>query len=179
MTASDHNDWRTQIAWGAGIWALGTVLFLVLGLTYGADTEVIVAPWAFIAIGKLVAIRVLWKRGTFKNPPIWRVAGLTVAVTLFGVLFKIQHWPLADTLLILGISALVVTYTVHYALKASKRMSDHLKAGWVIVNSGAALIRVEHWSTIANELNYVAIALFWCMVIAYQREQRIAEASQA
>lgn len=179
MTGPDQISWRAQIFWAAGIWALGTVLLFVLGLTYGTDEAILGAFWALIAMGKLVAIRVLWMRGTFRNPPIWRVAALSITIMLFGVLFKIQHWPLADALLILSIAALVITYTAHYALKARKRLSDHLKAAWVIVNFSAALIRVEHWSTIANELNYLAIALFWCMVIAYMREQRNAAPGQA
>lgn len=176
---SERSDWRAQIIWAAGIWGLGSILFIVLGLLYGTSEEVIAGPWVLIAIGKLVAIRVLWIRGMFRNPPIWRVASLSVAVTLFGVLSKIQHWPWADALLILGISAFVSIYTVHYALKRRKRMSDHLKAVWVIINFSAALIRVEHWSTIANELNYLAIAVFWCMVIAYMREQRGSITAQA
>ncbi|MBK9196202.1 MAG: hypothetical protein IPO17_14750 [Flavobacteriales bacterium] len=39
---------------------------------------------------------------------------LAIGVLLMGALFKIQHWPLADALLIIGVTAVVVLYAPRY-----------------------------------------------------------------
>jgi uncharacterized membrane protein len=58
----------------------------------------------------------------------WR-AGLFVLVALFiiGALFKIQHWPIANTLCTISMLGIPVYYAMWYLSKREKGVIDHLK----------------------------------------------------
>ena len=84
---------------------------------------------------------------------------LAIGVLLMGALFKIQHWPLADALLIIGVTAVVVLYVPRYLAKPERRFMDHVKLLLVLSWPTGYLFSVMHWPY-ASVFSYVAAPLF-------------------
>ena len=71
-----------------------------------------------------------------------RVALGTVVI---GLVFKLQHWPMAMALLITGASAIVLLYPFRYAAKSTKAFLDHVKLGLAILWPTSVVFQQMHW----------------------------------
>ena len=171
--AEAYPHWRNRLIWSAGLAVLGLLLAFVITLCHGSDPDLLFGPEVLMLIAQLTAIQVLWKRGSFRSPMFFTLFAMAVGVVLIGALFKIQHWPTADLLLLCGSAGLILIYGLHYLRKRSKRPSDHLKLIWIVCAVSAAIIRVEHLWRFADELAMLAVLLFWSMVGVYAWEQRM------
>ena len=87
-----------------------------------------------------------------------------VGVILLGTLFKIQHWPWADVLLIVGVTAVVSIYIPRYLAKQERRFMDHVKLLLVLSWSTGYLFSIMHWPY-ASVFTYIAAPLLLIWII--------------
>lgn len=70
---------------------------------------------------------------------------VALGTVLIGLVFMLQHWPMAMTLLIIGAAAIVLLYPVRYAAKSEKSFLDHVKLGLVILWPTSVVFQQLHW----------------------------------
>lgn len=74
-----------------------------------------------------LAIYQLIKAGTITKTIYWRLIYLSISITILGALFKIQHWAIANTILVFGLSSIAVIYIFRFLNKRTKSIFDWLK----------------------------------------------------
>ncbi len=70
---------------------------------------------------------------------------VALAVVVVGLVFKIQHWPMAMALVVTGASAIVLLYPFRYAAKSEKTFLDHVKLGLAILWPASVVFQQIHW----------------------------------
>ncbi len=70
---------------------------------------------------------------------------MAIAVLVLGMVFKVQHWPLAMVLVITGAAAIVLLYPFRYAAKPEKGFLDHVKLGLAITWPSSMVMQLMHW----------------------------------
>jgi len=87
---------------------------------------------------------------------------VAIAVLVLGIVFKLQHWPMAMVLVIIGAMAIVLLYPFRYAAKPRKAFLDHVKLGLAITWPSSMVLQLMHWPY-ANVLGLLASAfgLVW------------------
>ena len=123
---SARDNWRRDLTWGAGLTVSGLLLMVLLSFSDGTDQRLMFVPDLLTLIGQMLALRVLWLHGTFRLSLFSRIALGFVAVALIGALFKIQHWPTANVVLVLALGSIAGSYIAHYLRKPRTRWSHHL-----------------------------------------------------
>ncbi len=78
-----------------------------------------------------LAIYQLIKAGTITKTKYWRLLNGAFSIIILGVLFKIQHWVVANYILGFGLGAIVLIYALRFKNKTQKRTFDYLKLMWV------------------------------------------------
>jgi len=84
----------------------------------------------------------LVQEGTFIKNKLFKFCLVAVTITLIGVLFKVLHWPLGNTMIGLGLVTFLSSYTIHFSKKASKNAIDFLKMGWVVCMTVVSILSV-------------------------------------
>lgn len=93
------------------------------------------------------------------------VPGLVVG--LGGALFKIMHWPLANNMLLLGGGALLLGYTIRFALKRPINRNDVLKWLFVVFYCVFALGTIFHLADFFREWAFVSRILLLVTAIDF------------
>lgn len=73
-----------------------------------------------------------------------RLTYFLLAIIIVGFLFKLQHWPLAGTTLIIGYAGIMIIYTIRFLTKKNKLFVDILKLLWVETTAVISLLILLH-----------------------------------
>ncbi|MCW3127014.1 MAG: hypothetical protein JWO03_2672 [Bacteroidetes bacterium] len=119
---------------------------------------------------KLAVIWMMIQDGTLLKSKVYTVLlFLYVPILAVGSLFKINHWPFSDVLLLLGFSAILIFYTVRFILKKQKQFFDILKWCWVTLTCVGAPFKIFHWPY-GGVLWLVAMLLLFILMCYYLYE---------
>ena len=58
---------------------------------------------------------------------------IAIIVLIFGVLFKIIHWPFAHNLMLLGGASIGILYTIRFVYKKEKTILDYTKLAMILI----------------------------------------------
>jgi hypothetical protein len=112
-------------------------------------------------------VSLLLKNGKFAYSRYANLLNINAAIIIIGALFKIQHWPFADVLLIIGLFPIPVIYTLYFfTTKKEYSVIAFLKLVFVFTWILWRLFRVEHWPyadelQIASEIALLTILVFF------------------
>lgn len=102
---------------------------------------------------------------------------ICVSILLIGLLFKIMHWPFANALLLITISAILIFYSIRFILKTKKEILDYVK--WFLVVSWSINFFANglHLFYLPKILSFIPLLLFiWWFIndgTYYLTENRI------
>lgn len=81
-----------------------------------------------------------------KNPGKFFKLTLLALVTLFliGLLFKIEHWPFANLIIISSFCGLILFYPLRFAAKSQKKFIDYVKLVFILFWSVSGIFTILH-----------------------------------
>lgn len=134
-------------------------------LTYAPDSAATGARLlsAGIGLGQLLSLWLLVKNGTILGTVYARVMRFLGGLLLIGVLFKVLHWVGANSLLVMALAGIALTYSLRFFRKREKGWPDVLKLLFVLAFSGCALLTFLHLAP--REIAYVPPMLLWLAVL--------------
>ena len=135
------------------------ILFTLLGYIlnsfkpeeHPADTLILVMS----SIASLFGLSIIYRTSTIQRTKYFRIIQMSFSIVIIGIVFRLQHWWRGEIIILIGVAALIVTYSFRFASKKSKIVTDVLK--WLLVVSGAFAFafNLEHW-----KYNYALTILF-------------------
>lgn len=105
----------------------------------------------------LLAVLRIYSKGTFRRTGLVRGAYIGISLVIMGSLFKIQHWPNATLLILLGCLMVSMFYTFHFIRKTRKGLFDFLKFFYVLILAALIPATLSHYQ--------YTIAITWIQVI--------------
>jgi len=97
------------------------------------------------AIARIWAIVILIRNGTLlKTHPLYQLILFFFGIAIIGNLFKLQHWPYSNVILVLGLLGIPIIYAIRFIKKQNKNALDLLKFIWVTVLFIGELFRIQH-----------------------------------
>lgn len=85
---------------------------------------------------------------------------LALIVLIYGALFKVMHWPYAQTLMLYGSLFILILYTIRFLLKTEKVQLDYIKLVLVLVWMIGYFIKVFHIFNMPYVFEIFFLALF-------------------
>jgi hypothetical protein len=132
------------------------------------------------------ALGILWKETHSRNRLLLFISGfLTAMFFIFGILFKVQHWPDANLLISLaGITGLfcflplIVAYRLSDQENKPKRMVYLMGMLGIIFYSAGMIFKLFHWPTatflmVAGLIILSVIAFPWYTWLTWKNEEHI------
>ena len=90
-------------------------------------------PLAIVsAVFTLSGTGLLLDNGTFNKSSYYRWTGVAMPLIIFGMLFKIMHWPGSLILLLSGFASLSLLYVLHFFSKTVKDQLSSVKLLFVL-----------------------------------------------
>lgn len=83
-----------------------------------------------------------------------------LVILLYGALFKVMHWPYAQTLMLYGSIAILILYSIRFLFKKEKQRLDFIKLGLVLIWVFSYIINVFHLLNMPYVLEIVLLGLF-------------------
>lgn len=99
--------------------------------------------WFYI-IGFYLGYKTIISYSDFSRTPFLKILYIFFAITLVGLIIKLEHWTTTGPILIIGISGIAITYSVRFIRKKTKGFSDYLKIIWVICYCLSQLVIIQH-----------------------------------
>ncbi|AFM05572.1 hypothetical protein Fleli_3241 [Bernardetia litoralis DSM 6794] len=109
-------------------------------------------------------IYLIFKNGTTKNTFYWQIIRFLLGVLVFGVFFKIMHWPFAGIMLMVSLLGISFTYLVRFVAKNDFSVLSILKFLWVFstgILSFLSITRIIPKNN--NTISFIPLILF-CML---------------
>ncbi len=115
----------------------------------------------------------LWYVARYSGP-------LLIGLTLMGVgtLFKIEHWPFADALLLTGAAFVVGTYALWFKGKSGVGPLDYLKLAWVL-GVGLTVLALVLYRPLLKPATRLTNVVFWMMALLFIYQRWFRRAPQA
>lgn len=143
-----------------------TIIVILLNNTLNVDSR-------FIAILLTVAglaLNIFWIFLMSKTSKYWktiygRLTLLLIAVTIVGLLFKLQHWPSAALLMFIGLAGIMVVYLFRFLAKSSKNLVDILKMLWLQSAGSISLLLLNRM--ISREYSIISSFLFVILICVF------------
>ena len=85
---------------------------------------------------------------------------LALIILLYGGLFKVMHWPYAQTLMLIGSTSIVVLYSIRFIYKKEKVRLDYVKLGLVLLWTTNYYLKAFHILNVPYIFEIVLLALF-------------------
>ncbi|WP_460220397.1 GldL-related protein [Psychroserpens sp. MEBiC05023] len=90
---------------------------------------------------------------------------LALIILIYGALFKVMHWPYANTLMLYGSVAIAVFYTIRFLNKKEKIRLDYIKLGLVLLWVFNYLTTIFHLFKLPYILEIILLIVFvWWLV---------------
>lgn len=113
------------------------------------------------------SVSLLLKNGKFAYSKFANLLNISAAIIIIGALFKIQHWPFADVLLIISLLSIPIIYTLYFfTTKKEYTVIAFLKLVFVFTWILWRLFRVEHWPY-ADELQIASEIALLIILVAF------------
>lgn len=157
-------------------------LILIINLSYVTssifittelfDTKSVFTITNFIAY--LVAIVLLVENGTLIRSRLFYFMLISIMCIITGFLFKVQHWPQALEILVLGLSLCLCVYLVHFFRKSNHFTLDYLKLVWVVLYVTFSLDNILHiyflreWIAI-RDLAFLAMLAYYAYIFTIRK----------
>lgn len=108
--------------------ALAFIMAIVLFTGYGSSIIPInTAKYLFFAFGAIALFTNLISFQQGKHSPIYSFAFWSASILLFiGFIFKIMHWPYSTIIMIVGLSALGLTFFIPSTRSTEKEKDEEL-----------------------------------------------------
>ncbi len=126
------------------IFLLITILANVTVLFTTINPEIYRLLQATVLLCTYTWVYLLYQASTFKRHWTTRIIFMLFALVIISVLFKIQHWPQAGTMLILSFGGLILVYIVRFGLKPSRSLIDWIKLLWISTTLFLRLLILQH-----------------------------------
>lgn len=151
--------------------AATTVLLIIAYLGYLFEImEYDRVSSGLILIGSVLvyaSVSLLLKNGKFAYSKFANLLNISAAIIIIGALFKIQHWPFADMLSIIGLFSIPIIYTLYFfTTKKEYTVIAFLKLVSVFTWILWRLFRVEHWPY-ADELQIASEIALLIILVAF------------
>lgn len=92
---------------------------------------------------------------------------LSIAIAILGVLFRLQHWVSANTLLLIGACGVMVFQMGWFAVKKPKQLLDYARTLALITYVLSGVFRLMHWPYgDILRLIFYPIGVFWIVLEA-------------
>lgn len=118
-----------------------------------------------LGVGQLLGFTLLYHHWSLGSSIYWRLIKGAVGVLIIGILFKIQHWPGANLMLVVSCSLILVFYFLHFLNKKARGHLEVMKLLWVSTTIVVAVLRYNH--LIVYEFNYLPLAIFWLTILDF------------
>lgn len=121
----------------------------------------IIGIWLWMAFTLIVLLRAFAK-GTFKSSRGAKLSLVGVSILFIGALFKIQHWPYGNELLVFGMLFILAIYIIHFIKKSRKRALDWAKMFyilWLVLSSAASLLHFGNELAIKSQRDSLLVVL--------------------
>ncbi len=94
---------------------------------------------------------------------------ISIALALLGILFKIMHWPFPGVLLFVGVTGIVIFYSIQFFQKQPKTLLDYSKLALLISFLIYYLLQVLHlpYSYIFRIATQIALVVFIILYIRH------------
>jgi len=69
---------------------------------------------------------------------------VAIALLIIGVMFKIQHWPLANWIIDLGFTSIAILYPIRFWRKPDKKLIDYCKLIFVFSWAVHGVMTIHH-----------------------------------
>lgn len=143
---------------------LGVAILVVLaGFVIPTDGRYsTIADAAFLFAG----VALLLKNGQFVYSKYIRFLSLSLAIFVVAILFKIQHWPGADIMLMAFPIVVTIIYALWFFSKPTKQLLDVLKLLWVPVFLASVITKMLHFPY-SVELYLTQLVFFVAMLSVF------------
>lgn len=138
-------------------------------LTTWAFTPLAILKW--VLLGLLMTSSRIWN-----HPRLAAGLGLGLASVAVGALFKVEHWPFSDQLLIGGALAVAIAYGLWFRAKPQRELLDYLKLAWVLAAMGP-VVAMSLFRPLLKPLAGTSEALFWAVALLYVYQRWIRRAA--
>ena len=85
---------------------------------------------------------------------------LFVSLLIFAVLFKVMHWPYANTILLPAVAGILIFYSIRFLFKNQKNSLDYIKLIFVFTWSFTYLNSNFYFIQIPKLLEFIPLVLF-------------------
>lgn len=134
-----------SLVFSFGIAVLFTLLGYVLNFVKPEEQPAEMLIRVMSSIASLFGLLIVYRTSTLQGTKYLRILQMSFAIIIIGVLFKLQHWSRGDIIILIGVAALVVTYSFRFASKKAKKVTDVLKFLLVVSGGFAYAFDLEHW----------------------------------
>jgi uncharacterized membrane protein len=114
----------------------------------------------------LLSLIYMYSIGTFKNSKLGRLSYITLSIFIIGALFKLMHWPYGGILILFGLTAIMVIYTIYFIMKRQKKLLDWIKVFAVLIKTVASMFWISHWSY-REELSVASTIVLIALIIVF------------
>lgn len=154
-----------------------TMLFFVLTLLYSIAVylidfdnavllRVLTVGQQIISLGWIIA---MIRESGFNRTLYFRILLGIIPVLLFGMLAKLQHWPIANPVLLLAYAGVLVVYSIRFFKKKRKEILDMLKWAWVISALAVGILLMSHY--VSKDHAMIPAIVFLNLIFVFSLEQ--------
>jgi len=118
-----------------------------------------------LSSGQLVGLIMMVRNGTLMNTTYWKFINFCIGITIVGALFKIQHWPGSNIILLAASIGITITYAIRFFIKTKKEHLDILKFTWVTTSYSSSVLVILH--LISREFMTISYVIFWLTLIDF------------
>jgi hypothetical protein len=118
-----------------------------------------------ISLGWII---VMLRTSGFTKTVYYKVILVLCGLLLFGAVFKIQHWPISNPVLLSGCLGIVIVYLIRFWNKKKKGLLDYLKVIWVIMTLATSWLILMH--AIGKEYSILKELVFLNLIFVYSLE---------
>ncbi len=85
---------------------------------------------------------------------------LALSAAIFGILFKFQHWPYGNEIVLITSSIIAILYSIRFVLKKEKVVLDYIKLALILCWAFNYINSTFHFINVNTIFNYILLILF-------------------
>lgn len=110
------------------ILSLLTAMIFIISSFVNVESNLInTLLWIASDLMILFWITLMVRYSNIRTTYYWRLVLISFSISLIGILAKLQHWYWSRTVLLIGISGIVISYLIRFIRKPIKLRLDYLK----------------------------------------------------
>ncbi|MBR9915159.1 MAG: hypothetical protein GYB32_10105 [Algicola sp.] len=84
---------------------------------------------------------------------------LALALFLYGILFRVMHWPYGEEIIVISGVATMILYVFRFLLKAEKKRLDYVKLGLVLLWMMSYIVDLTHLISVPYFFQIIILGL--------------------